>query len=538
MPGYWNGLYLKASRERVAAAITELLEAKGYTATFNRDCRELSDLDALQAIPDLLKRLPDILDFSELGDDFDLLETEVVHKFEMLNTLSVGNGWVRVEGFDTEYACPQRTFFASELVHLLGCDAFDCGFMDTVAWWYAYYEAGEIVDRFDMRPEENFMTRYSDSPFDPDDQFSKTPDPNHPITIYMRANGLKYVPVSIPPEIREQFQGQPERLMPIMKKGITPQQAGKLVAPTRWLSWPESAIAQVAALIDLPYIGEYPVRDHLSASQIMQQRIEQGLTIQVFECPARTPSSRLKYPGGPHLEFYFYFAELDDATAFQKVTEAAVRLGAGFVGTGYIHIGEGIANQPFSASFDHPSQRIDVNSLDDVARYTTDPDARLVKIRMTNTTGIFRDAYDILTYQRISPEAARTDHHPIAIWTDSGAIGMPGLTASEEAPPDARQESQQVYRHFLKLLDILHPSYAAITVEWGMECPTDLQHEPRSLAFYDFYVSRSYLSAEKFTRLQSLHPGIHTELVAGGIYVSVPTDALLPQITQIIANPD
>ncbi|HKR63571.1 MAG TPA: hypothetical protein VJZ00_07545 [Thermoanaerobaculia bacterium] len=84
-------------------------------------------------------------------------------------------------------------------------------------------------------------------------------------------------------------------------------------------------------------------------------------------------------------------------------------------------------------------------------------------------------------------------------------------------PPLAGDAGRRVYERFRTLLDLLLPDFASITIEEPLQCPADLQQDPRSLAFRDFYVSATTIDCRRITKL--FHEA-YCEEVAAGVYVS------------------
>jgi hypothetical protein len=70
------------------------------------------------------------------------------------------------------------------------------------------------------------------------------------------------------------------------------------------------------------------------------------------------------------------------------------------------------------------------------------------------------------------------------------------------------------------LVESLRPTYAAITIEWPLECPEDLQRDARSLAFRNFFVSRGYLGESKLARVRDIFADAYVEPVGDGVYIS------------------
>ena len=123
MSNGWRGVYLRADRERVADALVQLATSRSYTIL--RHIRSI-DQPALDNVWDS--------GFQGRGDTL-----------EFIFLLTINNEWTRLIGLDFADGAYPRLFYSYELVMLLDCDAFECGFVEDVSWWYRYYERGLIA---------------------------------------------------------------------------------------------------------------------------------------------------------------------------------------------------------------------------------------------------------------------------------------------------------------------------------------------------------------------------------------------------------
>jgi hypothetical protein len=142
-----------------------------------------------------------------------------------------------------------------------------------------------------------------------------------------------------------------------------------------------------------------------------------------------------------------------------------------------------------------------------------------MEVRLDGAIGISHDASEVVTYVSVSDEASRTDHHPLAICTEGELFCGTGELRPKVARK-ARAAGMQVYERFRVLVDALRPAYGAITVEIPLCCPTDLRRDPRSLAFRDFFVARTFFGGSIMTKLEALFTGAFVEPVGDGVYVS------------------
>lgn len=247
----------------------------------------------------------------------------------------------------------------------------------------------------------------------------------------------------------------------------------------------------------------------------------------------------MKGPEAPFLEVNFYFADIPDAVAFVRVLAALTSEGAQFIGTGLIHRGPQINLRPFGGINDELSESVRssesvlIASLQEAEAYAMAANTRLVQVDMTRASTALHRGREIVGYVSISPEAAAVDHHPIAIW--STGTPFDGPVENKQERRQRQQFGTRVYRRFLNLIRRLEPSYAALTVEYALECPTDLRRDPRSLAFDDFYVSATYLGAQRTAQVLALFPRAYREAVSDGWYISCSGD-LNPKNVQVDRN--
>lgn len=225
----------------------------------------------------------------------------------------------------------------------------------------------------------------------------------------------------------------------------------------------------------------------------------------------------IRLPEPPYLELSFYFAERDEAKSFYGLVEMLARLGATFAGGGIAHRGQSIRNQPFSSIHDLPQEPVALYSLADVTQCLRQPDVRLVQVFMEGASGVAPKLSEIVGYESISEEAARQDHHPVAIWTEGTLFSGP---AGEEFDAATKEVGFRLYERFRRLVEGLRPSYATITLEYDLECPADLKRDPRSLAFRDFYISGEYIGADALKTIATLFREAYIETLAEGLYVS------------------
>ena len=225
----------------------------------------------------------------------------------------------------------------------------------------------------------------------------------------------------------------------------------------------------------------------------------------------------MRMPYGPFLEISFYFSNMPETAVIRLLVKSLLEQGAKFTGIGKAHSGNNINGKPFDLITCSLLHEVSISSMYDVDRVLNDQDKRLIQIQMTNVTRPNPRTVEILTFLSISPEAANYDHHPITIWTEGGSFcgNFPQLYRGR-----VTQFGNKIYHFFIDILGKLYPDYAAITVEWPLECPYDLHQDPRSLSFKDFYISQPFIGETEFGKIRQEFSTAYQEVVANGVYIS------------------
>jgi len=221
----------------------------------------------------------------------------------------------------------------------------------------------------------------------------------------------------------------------------------------------------------------------------------------------------LRKPLPPFLEIGFYHHELAETNAFARLVSASVELGAKYGGEGRAHLGKDINGKPFADTHEELLETLTITNADEFSSYLNASDVRLVQVYMENVTTLSDNATEIITYLSISPDAMRLDHHPIAIWAG-------GELLSGKGSKRGTMIGHRVCRRFLQLVELLKPDYASITIEYGLECPVDLRHDPRSHAFTDFFISGDYMGIDNLSTVHDIFRGAYIQSLANGLYVS------------------
>jgi hypothetical protein len=229
----------------------------------------------------------------------------------------------------------------------------------------------------------------------------------------------------------------------------------------------------------------------------------------------------MRNPNPPFLELSFYSAGMNEKKLLLRFVEVLTQSGAKFTGEGRAHHGDKISGQNFASITDKTLESVPITDLSDMQRLMDGDNCRLIQVYMELATGIRRDVAEIVTYVSISNAATPNDHHPIGIWTDGDIFSKAQNTTEQCRSPKA---GQQVYKKFRALVAALSPSYAAITVSWPLECPTDLSIDSRTSSFRNFYISSKYIGAKRLRDIRDIFTNVYVEDMAEGIYVSCTAD--------------
>ena len=223
----------------------------------------------------------------------------------------------------------------------------------------------------------------------------------------------------------------------------------------------------------------------------------------------------------PFLEFGFYFAHIKETEALSNLVGKLVESGAKFTGKGAGHRGEEIRSRRFASPHDLALEPVVICDFEEFKCYVADPEIRLIEVGMTGASAVTQEVVETIGYQSISNEAAEKDCHPLAIRTEG--ILFSG-SARRQVSLHSLKAGKNAYRRFLFLIEELKPSYAAITIEYGLECPSDLRRDARSLAFRNFFVSGSYMEADCLQGIAKLFRDGYVKTVADGLYISSTTE--------------
>jgi hypothetical protein len=226
-------------------------------------------------------------------------------------------------------------------------------------------------------------------------------------------------------------------------------------------------------------------------------------------------------PDPPFLELGFYFGDQPEADSFACLVTKLMELGASLTGAGSAHRGPDIRTKSFASMTDQPLPKPVTVSADSLTSIFKDPAIRIVELAMKDPIGIAQNAPGLVSYVSISPQAALIDRHPLAVITE-GEVFCGALR--DDFKESRHKAGIKVYNRFRELVQKLEPAYAAVTIEYPLQCPADLRRDPRSLAFRDFFVSERYLGSRGLARVKEIFNGAFIEPITNGLYVSCNED--------------
>ena len=225
-------------------------------------------------------------------------------------------------------------------------------------------------------------------------------------------------------------------------------------------------------------------------------------------------SNKNIHPDPPFVELGFYFADRSDADAFADLFKALINLGLTYQGIAWIKQQKNVRSQTFKFWQDLQPLKLEI-SLEKLHKSLSNPDIRMFQIAMND-----RGKPILVTYNMVISETkSKKDYHPIVVLGEGELFCGPD-SVKEQSKQPTQQEGQKTYERFLEIIEMLQPAYGSITVEYSLECPTDLREDDRSLAFRDFFISEEYIGGANIAIIQDIFADAYQAKVKGGLYVS------------------
>jgi hypothetical protein len=215
----------------------------------------------------------------------------------------------------------------------------------------------------------------------------------------------------------------------------------------------------------------------------------------------------------PFLELGFYFSDLSGDESIAHVYRRLVENGTMFSGTVVAPRARGIRQMAFPGLMNTSElAETALARAEDVLSLFADENVRVTRIMMHELPGFPHGTPFVLTQSAIPEACLQRDHNPVALWLDGSVLSH----APGKVPAKARRLGRQALEGFRQLIEYLRPAYAAITVDYGMECPCALRRDPRTLAFCDFYLSDAFLGRTALDDVRRGAPGAYHEDLGHG----------------------
>lgn len=208
----------------------------------------------------------------------------------------------------------------------------------------------------------------------------------------------------------------------------------------------------------------------------------------------------MRNPDAPYLELGFYFRQKSGRDSLRLVAETLTN-----------HFGavprDACAVDQTGSSLTRANEARErtakLSSADDLDRLLRDPSIFVRKVSFDGGTRVVQDAREFLVALPIEGSDCKDESNVVAIWVEGAAFSR---DPKSQISKKEKQVAARALTAFRKLVSLLRPTYASITVDYGLETPNDLRHDPRSLAFRDFYLGRADFGEPFLEKLRTKFP--------------------------------
>ena len=214
----------------------------------------------------------------------------------------------------------------------------------------------------------------------------------------------------------------------------------------------------------------------------------------------------MRTPDAPFLEFGFYFETLALPQAFRRVTsniaslkEVKLHKATWFVPNAD---NEDVGIHLCGEWIEEP-----IDNVPELQCFLGPEKSFLSKLTISGLADIVPERFEFIV-----PHTAVKDGAVVSVWSDGYWLSM----GPERDSPLLRAGGAKAIPLFRSLLELLRPSYAAITADWPLESPQQLRMDPRTLAFLDFYLSKRYLSPSVLRKFANEYAAFDQEELADG----------------------
>jgi len=220
----------------------------------------------------------------------------------------------------------------------------------------------------------------------------------------------------------------------------------------------------------------------------------------------------MRTPDSPYLELGFYFESLAQREVLLRVIDTLTLWGGVSC-----HSATSSIPGPKENETDAKEQRqckereYAISDLNEVRALMTNDDQVLRKLTISGLMNIIPDTYEFVVS---GDRVGRPSQHGtvIGIWGDGSWLS----TGSTEVDAFQKKCGPRVLEVFRTLIGEMSPTYAAITVDYGLETPDELRRDPRSYAFRNFYLSARLLSQSVIRRFGNEYQKFHQETCGEG----------------------
>jgi len=223
----------------------------------------------------------------------------------------------------------------------------------------------------------------------------------------------------------------------------------------------------------------------------------------------------MRYPDAPFLELGFQFHNLSGREAIERLAKFTL---------------ESETTKPVSAEIlksysgvllgsdrDLPRITQKLRSSAELLRLVSDPESLVTRIVVEGATQLVRDASEIITMIPIESNEPNDCGNSVAICLEGAWLSFPHGDAP--IPTKILNMGAKVRTIFVDFVRRLKPSYASITVDYGLEAPCDLRKDPRTHAFRDFFLSSVWYDA-LMQDIRRKFPTIYFEQLPTGQFIT------------------
>lgn len=224
----------------------------------------------------------------------------------------------------------------------------------------------------------------------------------------------------------------------------------------------------------------------------------------------------MKKPNPPFLQLNFYYSTNKDSENLYMLTMLLIKQKPEVIcRVSYVEF-EGAKNTAFSSisTFDDIKE-LELNSFK-IQDFFSNPNILIFKIEINDVLLDIAKSFKIITFLSISEDAVHIDNHPIAIFVD-GEIFDRGNNRYRQK---LFQVGDSAHKAFVEICDNTEPTYAAINVEYSIECKVDLEKDSRSYAFRDFFINKKLIIGSKIDLIKKIFDNGYIEQSMIGYYFS------------------